>query len=419
LLLISRDFMASDYCYEIEMPIALDRQAKGMAKVLPIILRDCDWQDRPFGKLYAIPSDGITDGKPIADFPNPDHAYRQIGDAIKKAVTQTKAPSNSTDAANPFIYGNPVPPEKFYGRRRERLEVKSRIGTGQSINIVGLRRIGKSSLLNYIQARPEEFFTSGQQPLMVRLDLTDKRFHSPDGIVEGLRRGIKEQLGLEPWKTEANGDDWAVQDGLEDLRRQQRSLIIMLDEFEAIASRLAQFQGWDEDWRSKASAGLFTLVVASKRPIGEVYQASHLTSSFGNIFATTILGAFESRDWQKLVKDGFENKPLSEALLQWLEDWTGGLPLHVQMAASILWHHSDQKYNLDTIQRKLKLQAEQHFIELWQSLNPLEKLVLTTSLENQQAENTVLIENLYRHGLLHKHGQVCSLAFKQFIREQL
>jgi hypothetical protein len=45
----------------------------------------------------------------------------------------------------------------------------------------------------------------------------------------------------------------------------------MLDEFEAISSRLAQFQGWGEDWRSKASTqGLFSLVVASNRTSNRV-----------------------------------------------------------------------------------------------------------------------------------------------------
>jgi TIR domain len=186
--------------------------------------------------------------------PNSEMGWNRLLQAISGSTSPpTSFPSPKREGINPFIYGNPVPPEKFYGRRREIMEVKSRIGTGQSINIVGLRRIGKSSLLKYIQARPEEFFSSEQQPLIVPLDLTDDRFHSPDGIVEGLRRGIGRRLGKEPWKVEENGDAWAVQDGLEALRDRHIPLIIMLDEFEAIASRLDQFQGWGDDWRSKAS----------------------------------------------------------------------------------------------------------------------------------------------------------------------
>src|SRR5215472_12123628 len=44
LLLVSPDFLASNYCYEIEMERALERQRSGEACVIPIILRPCDWQ---------------------------------------------------------------------------------------------------------------------------------------------------------------------------------------------------------------------------------------------------------------------------------------------------------------------------------------------------------------------------------------
>jgi internalin A len=58
LLLVSSDFVASDYCYEIEMRTALERHEKVEAKVVPIILRACQWRDALFGKLQALPKDG-------------------------------------------------------------------------------------------------------------------------------------------------------------------------------------------------------------------------------------------------------------------------------------------------------------------------------------------------------------------------
>src|SRR5579864_3276268 len=51
LLLISPDFIASDYCYGVEMKRALDRHERGEARVIPIILRPVYWQEAPFGKL--------------------------------------------------------------------------------------------------------------------------------------------------------------------------------------------------------------------------------------------------------------------------------------------------------------------------------------------------------------------------------
>jgi internalin A len=57
LLLVSADFIASTYCYGIEMTRALARHEAGNAEVIPVIIRDCDWTDAPFGKLKAIPTD--------------------------------------------------------------------------------------------------------------------------------------------------------------------------------------------------------------------------------------------------------------------------------------------------------------------------------------------------------------------------
>jgi tetratricopeptide (TPR) repeat protein len=56
LLLISSDFMASDYCYTVEVQQALERHRKKEAIVVPILLRPVDWQDAPFGGLMPLPS---------------------------------------------------------------------------------------------------------------------------------------------------------------------------------------------------------------------------------------------------------------------------------------------------------------------------------------------------------------------------
>jgi hypothetical protein len=56
LLLISADFLASDYCYGRELERALEHHESQTASVIPVILRSCDWQNTHFGKLQALPS---------------------------------------------------------------------------------------------------------------------------------------------------------------------------------------------------------------------------------------------------------------------------------------------------------------------------------------------------------------------------
>ena len=55
LLLVSADFIASDYCYDVEMTWAMKQHDHGSARVVPIILRACDWVQAPFGKLKRFP----------------------------------------------------------------------------------------------------------------------------------------------------------------------------------------------------------------------------------------------------------------------------------------------------------------------------------------------------------------------------
>lgn len=87
LLLVSSDFIASDYCYQIEMSNALQRHKCGEAVVIPVILRPCAWHQLPFGKLLAA----TVDGKPIVQFPSYDDGFVQVVDAVSRAVDKLGA----------------------------------------------------------------------------------------------------------------------------------------------------------------------------------------------------------------------------------------------------------------------------------------------------------------------------------------
>jgi len=84
LLLVSADFLASDYCYEIEVKRAMERHARGEARVIPIILRNCDWSSAPFAKLQALP----RNARPIKSWGDPDEAYKDVATGIRKAVAE-------------------------------------------------------------------------------------------------------------------------------------------------------------------------------------------------------------------------------------------------------------------------------------------------------------------------------------------
>lgn len=102
LLLVSPDFMASDYCYSIEMQRAIERHERGEAHVIPIILRPVYWQD-VLGKLQALPTDAI----PVmsSGWHYQDEAFLNVTEGIRKVVveltTRATGSSSGTDIQLP------------------------------------------------------------------------------------------------------------------------------------------------------------------------------------------------------------------------------------------------------------------------------------------------------------------------------
>lgn len=94
LLFMSPHFIESRYCYEVEGQTALEQQNTGKAKVIPVILRPCAWEETPFGEFQALP----TDAKPISQWPNCDEASlvtaRGIMSAIEEIATAHDEPAS-------------------------------------------------------------------------------------------------------------------------------------------------------------------------------------------------------------------------------------------------------------------------------------------------------------------------------------
>jgi adenylate kinase family enzyme len=79
LLLISPDFMASDYIYQKELQIAVRRHELGEVRVVPIILRPVDWKAGPFADIQALPPKGL----PVTVYKNTDEAFTEIARGIR------------------------------------------------------------------------------------------------------------------------------------------------------------------------------------------------------------------------------------------------------------------------------------------------------------------------------------------------
>jgi hypothetical protein len=190
LLLISADFLASDYCWGVEMRVALERHANREAIVIPIILRPADWSGAPFAGLNALP----RDARAVTSWANRDEALTDIARGIREVIERL--------ASEPGRGPNVQPPDTAGSLSRPRVldaALPSHVVKGRSTELTVLIRLPESAGLAGVlindeetEAVPEDVrskafgisfsrgFDGRIQPLKVSVKLTSPGFVPPD-----------------------------------------------------------------------------------------------------------------------------------------------------------------------------------------------------------------------------------------------
>lgn len=147
LLLISPDFMDSDYINDVEVERTMERHESGDARVIPVILRPVDWEGAPFSKLQALPTDAL----PVTSWENRDEAFLSVAKAIRKALGDPAKGSKTAVSARANI---PRPPVVGFVARRdsedrdivERLKEELAPQKNQLVALSGPGGVGKTTL---------------------------------------------------------------------------------------------------------------------------------------------------------------------------------------------------------------------------------------------------------------------------------
>ena len=180
LLLISASFLASPYCYSIEMRRAMERHAAREATVIPIIVRPCHWQSSPFGSLLALP----RDGKPITTWSNFDEAYTDVVQQVSKVVE--RGASGKVSGVRPAL------------SMREKTAAPAAVSLPRSSNMRLLKTFTDADKDTFLHDAFEflaKFFEGSLQELQARHSDSECRFRRIDAntFTATIYRGGKRQ----------------------------------------------------------------------------------------------------------------------------------------------------------------------------------------------------------------------------------
>jgi hypothetical protein len=91
LVMISADFLASNYAYGRELRVALNLHDQEQLRLLPVIGRNCKWQNLPFARLQTLPEGAV----PISSWQNRDDAFVSVVLGVERVAREILSSGDS------------------------------------------------------------------------------------------------------------------------------------------------------------------------------------------------------------------------------------------------------------------------------------------------------------------------------------
>lgn len=290
LLLISSDFIASDYCFELEMKRAIERHEANEAIVIPIALRPADCTGLPFAEIQGLPKNF----KPVAQWDDLDQAFQDIAIGIRRVVEQLQVQRSRNDETNPFSpLGGAVNDSRlFFGRTQEIQRIFELLNNGSSVALIGDAMAGKSSILRAIERLSAQCLTRSRKPIYLNLS----QIYGDDDFYQGLCEmaeiptcsGYNLSRALKP-----------------------KRLLLLLDQAEQMSwggftnPVRAQLRGLAD-----SDDAPLKLVVAARQSLDRLFADSQNTSPFENVCIQEDLKCWTESEIQQLIRSRLVNRSI-------------------------------------------------------------------------------------------------------------
>ncbi len=292
---------------------------------------------------------------------------------------------------NPFFHRGAIRrAENFYNRESETAQILGLLRNGQSVSLIGPRRIGKSSLLIHL-TRPDVRAQMQLDPphaLFVLVDCQELGGAPPEEVYETLLLGLldaAQDAELDVKSDEPPGTYRALDRVLSQVARKRVAVVLLLDEFELLAANEHLTPYFFARLRGLTTKYGLAYLTASQRPLFAITAEEEILSSpFFNIFVTLPLGLFSDENGRALVQYRLEttDRIFSSELLDYLLYMVGPHPFFLHIAG----YHAYQaliegnplltEEELTRLDDPVEVEAGSHLGYLWQNLSAEEQYAL-------------------------------------------
>ena len=297
---------------------------------------------------------------------------------------------------NPFYHRTPIQNINYFcNRQAETKEILSLLANGQSVSIVGPRRIGKTSLLFHLKT-PEVLATynlSPDQYCLIYVDCAQWGHLQPHEIFtqlaaeidQALRRGSPEAVSSDTMTFSA------FRQTIKRIINQGVKLVFLLDEFDGLSKNAHLSNEFFSALRSLSMHFGVVYITSSVKSLADLAQANDLTSPFFNFFYQIRLGLFSFSEAKALLKRlvALEEADFTTPVVDALLEMAGPHPFLLQIAGYYAFQLKEEREirlndaDLAQVGNQFNLQAEPHWHYYWHRLS-----------EHQQKQLALLSESL-------------------------
>jgi hypothetical protein len=298
---------------------------------------------------------------------------------------------------NPFYYGGTIKESRwFIGRKREVAEICEAIAVSASVSLVGERRVGKSSIMQYL-ADPAVKQKNGLEVgrhIFAYFDFLGYPTITPTELWRRLLSEALTQLSSSESATQVQTllaqekiELADLESLLKGFKEAGLNLVVLFDEFDAAAANPNFDQAFFGGLRNLSKYPL-SYIIASHRTLSELRFAhpEAIVSPFFNIFRRITLGGFTPEEVEILLTESLEGTGINfnssdRELLDFLAD---SHPFFLQMAAYFLFdayrygHRQEGHVDYRWVEDRVRDNAVEHFRYYWNGSEAGEKLILAT-----------------------------------------